>query len=212
MFFVFTDLGQDVWRKISFCQFPVRFHTVKVFAQILDLFSISRPAISHQEFPESVAEKFSPCQGRGVIDISHEIQSAVQSFDALAKDQGKMLVPRIKEGIHVVADQRCVYEIASILLDNAVKYCDEAGTITVTLTTKKIGKGAVLTVSNDFAGGKGVDYTRFFERFYRGDESHSSAKAGYGIGLSMAEELVRLLKGSINVSYKNGVITFTVTL
>ena len=40
MFFVFTDLGQDVWRKISFCQFPVRFHTVKVFAQILDLFSI----------------------------------------------------------------------------------------------------------------------------------------------------------------------------
>ena len=146
------------------------------------------------------------------IDISHEIQSAVQSFDALAKDQGKMLVPRIKEGIHVVADQRCVYEIASILLDNAVKYCDEAGTITVTLTTKKIGKGAVLTVSNDFAGGKGVDYTRFFERFYRGDESHSSAKAGYGIGLSMAEELVRLLKGSINVSYKNGVITFTVTL
>ena len=109
-------------------------------------------------------------------------------------------------------DLKWTAEAVFNIIDNAVKYCDEAGTITVTLTTKKIGKGAVLTVSNDFAGGKGVDYTRFFERFYRGDESHSSAKAGYGIGLSMAEELVRLLKGSINVSYKNGVITFTVTL
>ena len=145
------------------------------------------------------------------MDMSREIQSAVQAFDALAKDQGKTLTSRIKEGIHITADQRCVYEIASILLDNAVKYCDEAGTIAVVLATKKIGKGAVLTVSNDYAAGKDVDYTRFFERFYRGDESHSSAKAGYGIGLSMAEELVQLLKGSINVSYKNGIIAFTVT-
>ena len=36
----------------------------------------------------------------------------------------------------------------------------------------------------------------FFERFYREDTSHSSEKAGYGIGLSIAEELVKLLKGT----------------
>ena len=145
------------------------------------------------------------------LDVSQQVQTAVQAFDALAKDQGKTLTAKIRPGIHVTADQKCLYEIVSILLDNAVKYCDDQGTVQVTLSGKKLGKGAVLTVSNQYAAGKDVDYTRFFERFYRGDESHNSDQAGYGIGLSMAEELVQLLKGSISVAYKNGIITFTVT-
>ena len=146
------------------------------------------------------------------LDVSQQVQTAVQAFDALAKDQGKTLTAKIRPGIHVTADQKCLYEIVSILLDNAVKYCDDQGTVQVTLSGKKLGKGAVLTVSNQYAAGKDVDYTRFFERFYRGDESHNSDQAGYGIGLSMAEELVQLLKGSISMAYKNGIITFTVTL
>lgn len=146
------------------------------------------------------------------LDISAQIASAVQAFEALAHDQEKNLVADIKPGIRRKADQHCIYEIASILLDNAVKYCDDGGTIQVTLQPKKIGKGAVFTVSNNYAAGKDVDYSRFFERFYRGDESHNSASAGYGIGLSMAEELVQLMKGTIHASYKNGVITFTVNL
>ena len=60
--------------------------------------------------------------------------------------------------------------------------------------------------------GANVDYSRFFERFYRGDTSHNSQKAGYGIGLSMAEELTKLMGGKINVSYKAQRITFTVRL
>ncbi|WP_424449989.1 ATP-binding protein [Pectinatus cerevisiiphilus] len=57
-----------------------------------------------------------------------------------------------------------------------------------------------------------MDYSRFFERFYRGDTSHSNEKKGYGIGLSMAEELVHLIKGKIGVSYAAGMITFTVKI
>lgn len=75
----------------------------------------------------------------------------------------------------------------NILLDNAVKYCDDGGLIH-------------------------IDYSRFFERFYRGDTSHNSAKAGYGIGLSMAEDLTKLLKGRISVRWDQGVITFQVEL
>jgi len=60
------------------------------------------------------------------------------------------------------------------------------------------------------SNGKNIDYSRFFERFYREDTSHSSEKAGYGIGLSIAEELVKLLKGTIKVSYNKGKITFIV--
>ena len=99
----------------------------------------------------------------------------------------------------------------NILVDNAVKYCDDEGEIKTQLTVAgRKKKEAVLTVANDFADGKNIDYSQFFERFYRGDISHSSEKAGYGIGLSIARELVQLLKGKIQIDYAEGKIAFTV--
>lgn len=54
--------------------------------------------------------------------------------------------------------------------------------------------------------------SRFFERFYRQDESHSSGKSGFGIGLSMAEEMAERIKGKLNVSYEGETITFSVEI
>lgn len=70
----------------------------------------------------------------------------------------------------------------------------------------------ILSVSNPYQEGVSEDYERFFERFYRGDTSHNSKKSGYGIGLSMARDMARLMKGSLDVSYKDGVITFSLSL
>ena len=77
---------------------------------------------------------------------------------------------------------------------------------------EKKGRGSVLTISNTYKEGKDTDYTRFFDRFYRKDSSHNSARGGYGIGLSMAETLVGQSKGKISVSWKNDMISFTVIL
>ena len=52
----------------------------------------------------------------------------------------------------------------------------------------------------------------FFERFYRADASHNSQKGGYGIGLSMAQEIVSMMKGKLSVDWKKGRIIFTVVL
>jgi signal transduction histidine kinase len=115
-------------------------------------------------------------------------------------------------------------QLTSLLVDNAIKYCDDGGTIKVELARSR--RGAVLTVSNDYAEGANVDYTRFFERFYRQDEAHTisagtvagssegssgerTGKSGYGIGLSIAESLVKSTKWSIDVSWDKGRILFT---
>ena len=91
-----------------------------------------------------------------------------------------------------------------------MKYCDEGGEIVLSLEKK--GKNAILSVSNDYLEGDGVDYKRFFDRFYREDVSHSNEKKGYGIGLSMAESIVRMFKGKISVSYKKPKISFHVVI
>lgn len=146
------------------------------------------------------------------VNLSETVHAVADSFQQLAIDAEKTLTTAIADGIHVKGDSKCLYELVNILVDNAVKYCDDKGTIDVSLRRGRLGKEAVVAVTNTYADGANVDYSRFFERFYRGDTSHNSQKAGYGIGLSMAEELTKLMGGKINVSYKGQRITFTVRL
>ena len=146
------------------------------------------------------------------VDFSSLVQKVAQDFKSVAEKAGKGYQIKVQEGIHVKASQDELYELVSILIDNACKYCDEDGQIFVTLTKAKRRKRARLIVSNSYADGENVDYSRFFDRFYREDESHNHKRAGYGIGLSMAESLVNLFKGKIAVSYKKGLIVFTVLI
>ncbi len=148
------------------------------------------------------------------VDFSAVAKEAASSFISVAEQAGKCLRCEIAENVRVVAEERYLRELVNILTDNAVKYCDPAGTITVQLSGGK-GKGAKLVVTNPYADGAKVDYSRFFERFYRADSSHCrDARGGYGIGLSMAQDLTALFKGKISVSYaaKKGEISFIVTL
>lgn len=135
-----------------------------------------------------------------------------EDFDLLARDQGKKLVLSCEDNLTAKSDERYIKEILHILLDNAVKYCDEGGTILLSASRGK-KKGTVrFVVSNDYKEGEHVDYSRFFERFYRNDESHNSKKSGYGIGLSIARELSSLLSIPLTVEYKDGRIAFVLTL
>ena len=146
------------------------------------------------------------------MNFSEVVKKVAGNFKSVIEKAGKKYEIKLQEDIHVKATEDELYELVSILIDNACKYCDEDGQIFVTLTKAKRGKRARLTVANSYADGKNVDYSRFFDRFYREDESHNQKQPGYGIGLSMAESLVRIFKGRIWVSYKKGLIGFTVLL
>ncbi|EGF15867.1 sensor histidine kinase [Streptococcus sanguinis SK330] len=146
------------------------------------------------------------------VNFSEVVKKVAGNFKSVIEKAGKKYEIKLQEDIHVKATEDELYELVSILIDNACKYCDEDGQIFVTLTKAKRGKRARLTVANSYADGKNVDYSRFFDRFYREDESHNQKQPGYGIGLSMAESLVRIFKGRIWVSYKKGLIGFTVLL
>ena len=149
------------------------------------------------------------------IDIAPAVRETADSFVPVAVSAGKTLTREIPDSLILKADESRIRQLTSLLADNAVKYCDDGGAILIRLAHS--GRNAVLTVSNDYAEGADVDYSRFFERFYRQDESRTistdahgaASKSGYGIGLSIAESIVKSMNGSIRVSWKDGRISFT---
>lgn len=146
------------------------------------------------------------------LDFSAITEDAAEDFKGPVIKDGKTFVMDIQPGIHVKAEEKSLFELVTLLVDNANKYCDPNGQVTVKLSRSNRRRKPKLQISNTYAQGKDVDYSKFFERFYREDESHHHEKSGYGIGLSMAESLVKLFRGSINVTYKEDTITFTVMI
>ncbi len=149
---------------------------------------------------------------KALVNISEVAANTAGSFRLLAEEQHKKVEADVEKDVRIQTDEKCFLELLNIFLDNAVKYCDEGGTVRLALRKGKKDGTVALAISNDYAAGEHEDYTRFFERFYRSDESHNSAKAGYGIGLSMAQEILGMLKGKIRVSWKDGRITFSMVI
>ena len=137
--------------------------------------------------------------------LSEKLMETSKEFEKIAQKQGKTLKTDIRPDVVIQTDQYCLSHMIEILIDNAVKYCDREGLILVSL---KQEKHLILDISNSYQSGENMDYSRFFERFYRGDTSHSNETKGYGIGLSMAEEFAEKLKGKLSVQYEDGMIHF----
>lgn len=102
-------------------------------------------------------------------------------------------------------------ELCMIVLENACNYSPEGSTIKV-LAAERGGK-VELEVENTGLGIMPDDLPHVFERFYRGDKSHSSrsARQGYGLGLSLAQQIVALHNGTITMRSTPNVTT-TVTI
>ena len=141
------------------------------------------------------------------VDVSKAVTEISENLEPIAVKAGKSIEKTIQPGIVMHLDENAITQLARLLLDNAIKYCDDGGKIGITLSRKS--RPAVLVISNTYAEGKDADYSKFFERFYRKDESHNVEKGGYGIGLSIAQDIVKRFCGNISASWRDGIIYFT---
>lgn len=103
----------------------------------------------------------------GNFNISKLAGDAVNSFRSIITTENKSLQVEIEPDINYNTNKDVFSELVNILMDNAVKYCDDGGTITACLSRK--GKNVKLSVSNDYKEGCSEDCPKFFERFYRND-------------------------------------------
>ncbi len=141
--------------------------------------------------------------------LSDAVADTVSSFAASIESSGKHLEVNINSNIVYSGDEGGIRQIVSILMDNALKYCDNDGVITVTL---KGERHPILTVENSYAAVTGIEMDRLFDRFYRADKARTYG-TGFGIGLSMAKAITEKHKGSISAySINNNKIGFSVKL
>lgn len=125
--------------------------------------------------------------------------------------QNKRFTADIEDGVSIMCDRKSVYELMSILLDNAVKYCPSGKEIEFSL--KSSGKKAVISVVNDTENTIDEETaTHLFDRFYRTDSSRNSETGGFGIGLSVAKAITEAHHGQISAASEDGRITFTAVL
>lgn len=111
----------------------------------------------------------------------------------------------------VEGDELRLEQVLQNLIDNAIKYSPEGGMVAVRLEAR--GERVVLTVSDQGIGIPGKDLPQLFNRFYRASNVNPHRTSGLGIGLYMAQEIVTLHDGTIEVESTEGQgCTFTVSL
>ncbi len=137
------------------------------------------------------------------LNLSDTVYGALLPFESIIFEQEKNLDTNINPNLYVNGDENKLNQLLVILLDNAIKYSDERGTISVNLNETAEHK-VVLSVSNTGAHIPQDQLEHIFDRFYRVDESRAREQGGYGLGLAIAEGIALTHNARIAVQSSEG--------
>lgn len=144
------------------------------------------------------------------LDFSSLISDCLLPFEPVFFEKNLVLESGVEPGISLHGRERQLRQLAEILLDNAGKYSLPGGPVTVRLA-RQGSRHCQLTVSNPAPEMSREQCRDVFKRFYRADKARSR-DGSYGLGLSIAESIVKTHNGKISCDYSAGKAIFTVTL
>jgi two-component system sensor histidine kinase CiaH len=119
------------------------------------------------------------------------------SYEMLAENAGKLFTGTVKLEGAINLDQALIKQLLTILFDNALKYTDDDGEIS--LDVQKNGGNLIFTVADNGEGISNDDKKKIFDRFFRVDKARTRQKGGLGLGLSLAKQIVDAYNGKISV-------------
>jgi two-component system, OmpR family, phosphate regulon sensor histidine kinase PhoR len=164
-----------------------------------DLLSLSRIEMVEHQAPSDT------------VDLTVLLPGIVAGYEPRLAGGGTRIAVEIAPGTPpVVGDADQIAQVSQNLLDNAVKYGREGGTVRFTAGIAEVGKGwpsrpgVVLAVADEGAGIPRADMPRITERFYRVDKGRSRAAGGTGLGLAIVKHIVNRHRGQLSIESEEG--------
>jgi two-component system, OmpR family, phosphate regulon sensor histidine kinase PhoR len=188
-----TLLGDGDIDKETMNHFMERVHaqSLRLSQLIADLMTLSRLESTQSE------EAFTRIN---FVDLTLE---ALKQARITAEGKGLILTDEITDQeLPIFGDRQNMNQLVDNLLDNAIKYTEEPGTISVRLNSE--AGWAVLEVQDTGLGISPQYQQRVFERFYRVDKSRSQSLGGTGLGLSIVKNIAEKHGGTVSVKSQLG--------
>lgn len=148
---------------------------------------------------------FAPCEVTAIAAQS------VEAARVAGHARGISIDVRSRGDVVVMGDAFRIRQVMDNFVSNAIKYNNDGGSVTVTVTD--VGADARIVVRDTGRGMRPDEQERLFERFYRAESVRQTSIHGTGLGLNIAREIIEEHGGSISVESERGVgTTFSVTL
>ena len=148
------------------------------------------------------------------IELAPIVEQVGLALAPLARAERSVTVSveDVPTGLWAVGDPDRLAQVLTNLVRNAINYTPEGGVVSV-----RLGEGSVehvqIAVSDTGPGISAADLEHIFERFYRADTSRARNTGGFGLGLSIARELLEAMGGSLSATSQPGLgSTFWISL
>jgi len=135
------------------------------------------------------------------IELEEVVREVVHALEPQLSSTTSLVV-RLERPACVLGDRDRVVQVLLNLIDNAVKYSPEGGTVTV--STRRLHDSIRVCVEDEGSGIPPPEQERIFEKFYRSDPQLMRTPSGTGLGLYICRELVRRMGGRIGVNSREG--------
>jgi len=145
------------------------------------------------------------------FDLTELCSELVELMQSIAMENGITIQSSLAEEVIYCGDREQIKQALRILIDNAIKYSKGVGTVMVSLCQTKTA--VTISVQDEGIGMSAEACQKIFDRFYRVDDARHREKGGFGLGLNIADAIIKMHKGKIHVTSELNVgSTFTVTL
>ena len=145
------------------------------------------------------------------FNVSEKARQVLLTFESRIDEKRLEVDFNCAEEVIVYADTDAVHQVLYNLIDNAVKFVNEGGRLSVCIELKN--KKAVISIKNTGEGIPEEELPHVFDRFYKSDRSRGLDKTGTGLGLYIAKTNINMHNEEITVQSKQGEFTeFSFTL
>ncbi|MDD5477827.1 MAG: ATP-binding protein [Candidatus Omnitrophica bacterium] len=134
--------------------------------------------------------------------IAKLVDEVILGFKSQAKKKAVEIKIELPQSLEIVADKSKIEQVFANLINNAIKYNKEKGSVRIYSET--LAEKIKIVVEDSGSGIPAKDIPRIFERFYRVDKARSRELGGTGLGLSIVKHIIELHSGSVGVESTEG--------